>query len=54
VAEPDRVLAEGDPIATALVAKYKNIPMPNLRLDHEEVAAILSFLETSAATPIGR
>jgi protein SCO1 len=45
VAEPDRVLAEGDPIATALVAKYKNIAMPNLRLDHEELTAVLSYLE---------
>jgi protein SCO1/2 len=43
--EPDRVRAEGDPIATALYAKYKNIPMPNLRLDREDVAALLSYLE---------
>ena len=28
---PDQVLAERDPIAVALSAKYKNIPMPNLR-----------------------
>jgi len=51
VTEPDRVLAEGDPIATALVAKYKNITMPNLRLDHEEIAAVLSFLENLGRGP---
>jgi hypothetical protein len=45
------VLAEGDPIATALVAKYKNIAMPNLRLDHEEVTAVLSFLENAGRVP---
>jgi len=45
VAEPDRVLAEGDPIATELVAKYKNIAMPNLRLDHAELADVLLYLE---------
>lgn len=48
VAEPDRVLAEGDPIATALVAKYKNVAMPNLRLDHGEIAVVLSYLEKRA------
>ena len=51
VAEPDRMLAEGDPIATTLVAKYKNIAMPNLRLDHEEIAAVLSFLEGVSRAP---
>jgi len=49
VAEPDRVLAEGDPIATELVAKYKNIAMPNLRLDHEETAAVLRYLEAQSS-----
>jgi protein SCO1/2 len=45
IAAPDRMLAAGDPIATALFAKYKNVPMPNLGLDKEEVATVLSFLE---------
>jgi protein SCO1/2 len=43
--DPDRMLAEGDPIATALIAKYKNIAMPNLRLDRDDVIALLSYLE---------
>ena len=46
LAEPDRMRAEGDPIATALFAKYNNVPMPNLRLSSIEVAGLLSYLET--------
>jgi len=45
VAEPDRMLAEGDRLATALFAKYKNVRMPNLGLDSEEVGALLSHIE---------
>jgi len=45
VAEPDKMLAEGDPIATALFEKYKNARMPNLRLGSADVAAVLSYLE---------
>src|SRR5215510_14162766 len=29
---PDQMLAEQDAVAVALLAKYKNVPMPNLRL----------------------
>jgi len=42
---PDQVLATGDPIATALFHKYKQVRMPNLRLASDEVAALLSYLE---------
>jgi protein SCO1/2 len=45
VAEPDRVLAEGDPIATELFAKYKNVRMPNLNLGPEDVAVLLSHIQ---------
>jgi protein SCO1/2 len=50
---PDEMLAENDPIAIALFAKYKNVPMPNLRLSDAEIAAVLSFMEAQggAATP---
>jgi len=43
--EPDRVLAEGDPVATSLFAKYKQVRMPNLDLGTEDVAGLLSYLE---------
>jgi protein SCO1 len=50
---PDQMLAENDPIAVALFAKYKNVPMPNLRLSDGEIAALLSFMEAQggAAPP---
>jgi protein SCO1/2 len=43
---PDQMLAEQDPIAVALSAKYKNVPMPNLRLSDGEIATVLSYLES--------
>ena len=46
VAQPDKLLAEGDPIATALFEKYKNARMPNLSLGAADVAAVLSYLES--------
>ncbi len=49
IAEPDQMLAEKDPIATALFAKYKNIRMPNLRLDKESVALLLDYLDSQTA-----
>jgi len=42
---PDKMLAEGDPIAVALFEKYQYARMPNLRLSSDEVAAVLSYLE---------
>lgn len=56
IVEPDRVLAEGDPIATALVEEY-GIPMPNLGITPQQAGAILDFLEARgepvAAAPGG-
>jgi protein SCO1 len=49
--EPDQVLAAGDPIATALFAKFNRIPMPNLALNSEDVADLLSYLESQSVTP---
>ena len=42
---PDQMLAAQDPIAVALSAKYKDIPMPNLRLSNDEIDMVLSYLE---------
>jgi protein SCO1/2 len=46
---PDRVLAEGDPIATALREKYRQVNMPNLRLGPEDVAAVVEYLDEQGA-----
>jgi protein SCO1 len=48
LAAPDQVLAAGDPIAAALYAKYRQIPMPNLKLDSGDVAALVSYLDAQS------
>ena len=45
IAEPDRLLAAGDPIAKELFAKYKSVRMPNLDMSAEEVDAVLEYIE---------
>ena len=44
--EPDKMLAEKDPVAMALLAEHDNVPMPNLRLNPKEIEALLAYLET--------
>jgi protein SCO1/2 len=46
--EPDQMLADGDPIASALYAKYRRIRMPNLSLDSDDVQAVIAYLNQSA------
>ena len=48
IAEPDRMLEEGDPIALELSQRYNGIVMPNLRLDEADVAALIDFMETES------
>jgi protein SCO1 len=51
IVEPDKVAAEGDPIALSLREKYTQVQMPNLRLTGQEAAAIIDYLheQTRAA-----
>lgn len=49
ISAPDKVLAEKDPIATALFAKYGSVPMPNQGLTGEQSAALVVYLETAPA-----
>jgi protein SCO1/2 len=44
VAQPERMLAEGDPVATSLFRKYNQVRMPNVELGTDDVAAVLSFI----------
>ena len=44
------MLAEKDPIAVELFTKYKNVPMPNLRLNDGEIATVLAYLEAQKVT----
>jgi protein SCO1/2 len=48
---PDKMLADGDPIAVALFEKYQYARMPNLRLSSDEVAAVLSYLDVRSRAP---
>ena len=42
---PDQMLRDRDPIAMAMLEKYKNLPMPNLRLKQAEGKDVLKYLE---------
>jgi protein SCO1/2 len=45
IREPDRMLAEKDPIALELFQRFDKIPMPNLRLDEKAAQSIIDFLQ---------
>ncbi|MBE2223949.1 MAG: multicopper oxidase domain-containing protein, partial [Anaerolineae bacterium] len=51
ITEPDVVLAEGDPIATELLAEHNNVPMPNLQLTSEEVNNVIAYLANPNGAP---
>ena len=42
--EPDKMLEEGDPVATALKAQYRNLPMPNFGFGDTEVDALIEYM----------
>jgi hypothetical protein len=44
------MLANGDPIASALYAKYRRVRMPNLSLDSDDVDAVIAYLNQQSAT----
>ncbi|MFL0801406.1 MAG: copper chaperone PCu(A)C [Agarilytica sp.] len=43
---PDKMIAEKDPIALAMLKKYNDLPMPNLRLNKQEAMDLLAYLDT--------
>jgi protein SCO1/2 len=49
LSEPDRMLEEGDPIATAMLRQYRGIAMPNLRLTAVDVENLIRFLDEESA-----
>ena len=44
IKEPDRMMAEKEPTVMAMVAKYRGLPMPNLKLTNAEVAALIGYI----------
>ena len=49
ITTPEELIAAKDPIATALFKKYKEIRMPNLRLDQDQVQLIIDFMKNPEA-----
>ncbi len=45
IKEPDQLITGKDPIAIDLFKKYKELPMPNLRLQDSEVDELITYLE---------
>jgi len=50
ISAPDKMIAEGDPIAIQLLEEFNNVAMPNMALSDIEVEAILAFLESGITT----
>jgi protein SCO1/2 len=44
--EPDKMIAEKDPVAIALKKKYRDLPMPNLGLNDVDADALIEYLNT--------
>jgi hypothetical protein len=42
-------LDEGDPLATAMLEKYKNVRMPNLHFDDEATNALIGYMDRQSA-----
>jgi len=49
ISTPEKVIAEKDPIATALYKKYNAVNMPNLRLTDDELQNLIDFLGRQSA-----
>ena len=46
--EPDKMLAEKDPIALELFARYRELPMPNLGLNDSDAAALIEYMGSAS------
>ncbi|MFM9862987.1 MAG: SCO family protein [Micropepsaceae bacterium] len=42
--EPNKMIAEKDPVALELMARYRNLPMPNLSLNDSDAAALIHYM----------
>jgi protein SCO1/2 len=48
IQEPDKVLAEKDPIALELFERYGELPMPNLGLNDLDAAALVDYMASAS------
>ena len=49
IADPNKLIEEKDPIATALFQKYKGIRMPKLDLPETDVNSLIEYMKTQTA-----
>jgi protein SCO1/2 len=49
IATPDRLFAEHDPVADALLAKYDQVRMPNLSLTQRDAAVLIDYIARQSA-----
>jgi protein SCO1/2 len=49
ITEPDKLIDEKDPIATALFKKYREVRMPRLGLPEADVNTLIEFMKTQTA-----
>ena len=50
IAEPDKLIEEKDPLATALFKKYNEIRMPRLGLPEEDVNVLIEYMKMQTAS----
>jgi protein SCO1/2 len=50
IQKPDQLLDEKDPLATALLKRYKNVRMPNVWISDDELQLLIGYLQSKTAT----
>ena len=48
ISRPDKVIARGDTLALALVAKYRGVRMPNLGLSEQDATDVMAYLDAQS------
>lgn len=48
LAEPDRMIAEGDAYVKAQMAQFRGLAMPNLKLDASQVEQLIAFMDSES------
>lgn len=50
IQRPDRMIDAKDPVATSLMAKYKNVRMPNVALGDADVQELINYIQSQSTT----
>ncbi|MDM8558928.1 c-type cytochrome [Candidatus Parabeggiatoa sp. HSG14] len=51
IQEPDKMVAEGDPLAKQLLQEFNNVPMPNFGLSQDVAKDILAYIAAESGSP---